>query len=293
MDWTWRARRWGVALTMHNERMGRVPGCARGWSARLRAERAIPVDDSQHMALAARLTKAVSEEMSFPVKVSIVEGRIILSGTADSEEGRAAAEETVEDLLPGMPIQNNLTVAKGTIIETEDRYDDKDRPGDTSPPPGSTSIEAQENSDLDPGFTDLPLETNALDVADDSVPDLEEPVEPDPAYFAPTDPVVEPNERGDIEVVGGFTPTSDTSVEVDLSVEDHQPGDEAIADAVRRELREDAETTDLPIRVVVVNGVVHLHGKVSSLEDAEAAEDVASRVPGVREVLEELELPGP
>lgn len=73
--------------------------------------------------------------------------------------------------------------------------------------------------------------------------------------------------------------------------EDNQPGDEALADAVRRELQEDVLTTALPIDVGVEEGVVHLYGTVEELEDAENAEEVASRVPGVLEVIDELEIP--
>ena len=72
--------------------------------------------------------------------------------------------------------------------------------------------------------------------------------------------------------------------------ESHGYGDEAMADLVRQELREDAATTDLEIRVVVRDGVVHLHGTVTDLDDADAAEEVASRIPGVREVSEELDV---
>jgi osmotically-inducible protein OsmY len=74
------------------------------------------------------------------------------------------------------------------------------------------------------------------------------------------------------------------------SAEDEQPGDEALADAVRRQLREDALTTDLPIDVGVEEGIVHLYGTVEELEDAENAEEIASRVPGVIEVIDELEI---
>jgi len=42
--------------------------------------------------------------------------------------------------------------------------------------------------------------------------------------------------------------------------------------------------------VVVRDGVVHLHGTVTDLDDADAAEEVASRIPGVREVREELDV---
>jgi osmotically-inducible protein OsmY len=51
-------------------------------------------------------------------------------------------------------------------------------------------------------------------------------------------------------------------------------------------------TTDLAVRVAVRNGVVYLRGAVSSLDDAESAEEVASRVPGVAEVVEELDVAG-
>lgn len=242
--------------------------------------------------LAARLSQALSEEFGFPIGVTIAEGQVILSGVSDSTESQAAVAESVKWLAPGMPVQNNITVAAGVTAETESAYEDRNLPGDTEPPAGSESIQAEGISDLDLGFTDQPLETNELNVVDDDVMDLDESVEPEPAFFAPTDPVLKLGERGGADVLGGFTPTSDTSFEVDRSAEGQQPGDEAIADAVRRELREDALTTDLPIEVVVEEGVVHLHGRVSSLEEAEGAEDVASRVPGVREVLEELELPG-
>ena len=67
-------------------------------------------------------------------------------------------------------------------------------------------------------------------------------------------------------------------------------GDEALADAIRAELRQDASTTALAIDVEVTNGVAYLHGSVADLADVENAEDVAGRVPGLREVIEDLEL---
>jgi osmotically-inducible protein OsmY len=81
------------------------------------------------------------------------------------------------------------------------------------------------------------------------------------------------------------------SIKVDRS-SDGTLGDEGIADAVRRELREDASTTDLELEVEVVEGVVHLRGKVPLLEDAENAEAVAATVPGVIEVIEETDVVG-
>ena len=55
---------------------------------------------------------------------------------------------------------------------------------------------------------------------------------------------------------------------------------------------EDAATTDFEIDVLVRQGVVRLRGAVADLDDAANAESVAYRVPGVREVVEELEVGG-
>lgn len=79
------------------------------------------------------------------------------------------------------------------------------------------------------------------------------------------------------------------SLEVERS-SDGTLGDEAIADAIRRELREDAATTALTIDVAVYRGVARLRGTVQDIADAENAEEVAARVPGVLEVREELEV---
>lgn len=78
-----------------------------------------------------------------------------------------------------------------------------------------------------------------------------------------------------------FVPPVDESADSAL-------GDESIRDAVLRELREDAATTALAIDVGVTEGVVRLTGRVPDLDDAESAEDVATRVPGVVEVAEDL-----
>ena len=57
-----------------------------------------------------------------------------------------------------------------------------------------------------------------------------------------------------------------------------------------KELRRDAATTALEVQVAVRNGSVRLRGRVPDLVDAENVEAVAARVPGVVEVIEELDL---
>lgn len=243
--------------------------------------------DNGQQDLARRIARAVSEQLGFAIQVKTGRGRIVLSGTADSASARAAAEQTVADLAPGMRIDNGIQVARAAAAPGESAYADHDRRGDTRPPRGMQSLEADEPSDLDPGFTDQPLETNAINPADDDVPDLDPSAEPDPTYFPPTDPVLGQNDGGSPEVVGGFDATSMSSDEVERPTTGG-PGDEAIADAIRRELREDALTTDLGVAVEVEMGVARLRGAVPSAQDADSAEAVAGRVPGVREVVDEM-----
>jgi osmotically-inducible protein OsmY len=108
----------------------------------------------------------------------------------------------------------------------------------------------------------------------------------DEVYTPPVDPVG--NNR---EVIGGFQASSMDSVEVERSA-DGTIGDEAIRDAVLRELREDSATTAMELDVSVEGGVVRLRGTVADLEDTDNAAEVASRVPGVVEVVDELEVEG-
>ncbi len=142
---------------------------------------------------------------------------------------------------------------------------------------------------LDPLGMDEPPETDASLAANDSVVEDMQPAEPDATYLPPTDPVVRYNERGDLEVVGGFAATAMSDNDIDVA-SDQTYGDEALGEAVQRELREDAATTDLHIAVYVEDGIAYLEGVVATLQDAQNAEDVASRIPGVREVVEDLDI---
>jgi hypothetical protein len=122
-----------------------------------------------------------------------------------------------------------------------------------------------------------------------------EPFEEDRPYFAPTDPVVKPNptsEQG-LDVVGGFEPTASDDVGlVQQSSTGPMPGDDEVKAAVVRELREDAMTTDLELRVEVRDGDVTLRGVVATLDESEAALEVAGRVEGVGNVLDEIQIEG-
>jgi len=121
------------------------------------------------------------------------------------------------------------------------------------------------------------------------------PDEGDRPYFPPTDPVVQPNPASTqgLEVLGGMEPTAMDDVGLVGERETGlMPGDDQVQSAVVRELREDAMTTDLHLQVLVQDGEVTLRGKVSSLEESDAALEVAARVEGVANVNDEIAVEG-
>lgn len=126
---------------------------------------------------------------------------------------------------------------------------------------------------------------------DPGTTDIIESVEEAEPYFPPTDPPVGRRPQTNARVIGGF---SLDSLEEPTEPEDHplrlQLNDDEIAEQVRYALDADSYTSDLNIEVQVENGVVHLTGKVGSLQDVEQAEEVAGAVTGVDEVQEDLEI---
>lgn len=164
--------------------------------------------------------------------------------------------------------------------------------GDTSPTllPDSIVDIDDVGGEIDPDLTAQELLTDPIAAAGPSSSADDPVADGDQVYVPPSDPVVTTNDTGRVEVLGGFAADSMDSVGVARSASDASLGDEAIEDAIRRELREDSTTTDLNIQVLVRRGVARLRGTVDDLDDAENAESVAARVPGVVEVVEELDL---
>ena len=230
-----------------------------------------------------RIERELEERAGINAIVEVREGEVSLSGLVDTEEARQAAADIVAELAPGLRLSDDLDVQTTLPTEVSDFYSG-DAPGADTP--ASLEEMAQREVEIDPDFTDQPLDTSGID-ADVAGASAKEDEEGD-VFFAPTDPVLTTDARGEVQVLGGFSPTSDSDVSVERSALDGTYGDEAIADAVRRELLEDAATTDLRVEVEVRNGVVRLRGTVQDVVDAENAEEVASRVPGVDEVVEEL-----
>jgi osmotically-inducible protein OsmY len=211
------------------------------------------------------------------VEESPEENAIILTGVVDTAEAREAAGEIVATAVPDRRVDNQLEVE--TVLPT----DVDDFVGDE---PTAELESTAAGAELDADFTDQVELRDPVEAPGASSSEAEDPASGgDQVYSPPTDPVMTTDQHGRAQVLGGF------------GTEDRAPSewmtdDEALADAVRERLREDAATADLPIVVAVRQQVVHLRGRVPGPEDAENAESVAASVPGVREVREELDVAG-
>jgi osmotically-inducible protein OsmY len=212
---------------------------------------------------------AALEAAGIFVDVASRDGALVVSGEVDSAEMRQAALDLTGIVArrSGLGLQDAIEVLD---VEFE--------------------IGSGDFQDIEPALrqsrdTDMVYDVGTIDselASDEAIP-----------YFPPTDPVFGENraDPDNIVVIGGFQPTSMTGDNngVRIRLDD----DERISDDVRRELREDASTTDLDLVVETRNAIVRLRGEVAAVEDSDNAEAVASRVAGVEEVRNELTIVGP
>ena len=240
--------------------------------------------------LAAQIQKRLRESVSDDITVGEGKDSLYLSGRVPSQAERQIAEALAREMAPDLGVENDLVVER---LLPEDRIEvDSPDLGEAelfAEDDDSTEDVDDEGNSLEPDFTSQPLETYG-DADDEAGIEDDLPDETETAYFPPTDPVLRVNAEGNIDLENGFAPTASDELQVARSAEDNIPGDEALADAVRLALSEDASTTDLNLHVHVNQGVVHLRGTVSDLEDSENAESVASEVPGVRDVIDETDV---
>lgn len=249
-------------------------------------------------ALTERIERAIETQTGLQVIVEETGQALLLSGLVESPAAGQAALDIARSLAPDRPLTTSFEVessyAQSLTDVLPDDLDDANRAslGALNLPETAADIERVDD-ELAPDFTDQATDTTGIE-------DFAEPLPLDPdttgildetenVGFAPTDPVITGG-GSTTEILGGFEATAMENLAPARSASDGQYGDEAIADAVRGALRLDATTTDLRIHVEVRAGVVRLRGGVPGLEDAENAESVAARVPGVQEVLEELQV---
>jgi osmotically-inducible protein OsmY len=220
-------------------------------------------------------------EAGIHVAVEVRDGTVVLSGEVDTEENRQAALDVAHAVADPLELRVDDTI--DVLPDSPSEIYAETGP-DGAGAFGYLDPDRDHNLELDPGyegdldFTEDIGTTDLMEAAAEAVP-----------YFPPTDPVVRPSDDAEeLAIVGGFGATS-MDDEVGGASFDERP-DEDISLGVLHELRRDALTTDLVIHVLTRNGVVHLHGEVPTIEDAENAEEVASRVAGVKEVREELHI---
>jgi hypothetical protein len=221
-------------------------------------------------------------ELGLPTAVEEIDDTIVLTGMVTTDEEHQAVIDIAAEEAPDFKIEDN--------IETEGVLAEEVGPMQISglaTEPGEMSAAGVADEDLMPGDFQNQRLLKYPEAASGPSDNIEDDLvgEGEVSYVPPTDPVRGP----DNEVLGGFQITSMDHSSVARS-SDGGLGDEAIAEAVRRELAEDAATTALEIDVTVMDGVVTLRGRVPDIEDVENAEEVASRVPGVVEVRDELEV---
>ena len=227
----------------------------------------------------ARLNETLSQ--AGIVVVAELDGEtLVLSGEVESEENRQAALDIATALTEprGLRVDDDIdvmSVAPDQVGRAAEQVDDAFAYVD---PDADPLAQFAPGVETEPDFTGDIGTTDPQEAAAEAEP-----------YFFPTDPVVRPASGDEqLEVLGGFGATSMDNLAGAAGFDERN--DDDISQAVLRELAEDALTTDLVIQVDTRNGVVRLRGEVPSLEDAENAEEVAARVPGVREVVEELEV---
>lgn len=245
-------------------------------------ERGTSQDDQQRAGsqdeAVAELDRAL-ERAGLYLHVNVVESELTISGEVESEDERQAAMDLAQPVADAL----GLTLVDAVDVMTFEPDTAWELSADEEPRQPSDATDAGYEvsmSDLEPDFTDEQGTSDPQEAAAEGIP-----------YFPPTDPVVEPSDdEEELEVVGGFQGTS-MDDETGGGGGDRRPDDD-IAQDIARELNEDAATTDLMVDVDVRSGVAVLTGTVPSLEDAENAEAVAARVPGVVEVRERLHIPG-
>lgn len=233
-----------------------------------------------------RQAQALLERARLPLDVDVSNGTARITGPVESQDEYQAALDLIKSVDGIQQVDDEIEIS---TTAPDSAFDD---------PSPEQGFEYAENLATD----DEEVVEFEGDLAGDpgsEASDFQEAVEEAEPYFPPTDPVVQPTEDDqELEVVGGFEDTSmeETAEDPGLDSSETAPespvagdrDDETVREDILRELRQDALTTDLDVDVEVINGIAVLKGSASSLEDALNAEEVTWRVPGVRDVREEI-----
>ena len=230
------------------------------------------------------LELVIAQRAGIQAAIQIDGHELTVSGFASTEGEKQAALQIVEEFAPEMTVVDDIAIMDVIPAEVDNlSVSEADTAGFTGAMPGTSDTESLEPGDFtdqetmrDPTAASGPSGTHADDQTEDG----------DEVYVPPTDPV----RRSDNEPLGGFQTTAMDDDREPISQVVGGPADVGLVDAILLELRQDAATTHLDLRVSSTEGVVRLRGVVDDIEDAENAEEVAARVPGVVEVIDETEV---
>jgi len=208
---------------------------------------------------------------------------VVLSGVVEGAADREAALDVALAVAEprGLTVEDAIEVADDEEVEAsfEDAGGRAFAALDQDRQAPDLTLGTDDEVDVEPDFT-----------GDVGTTDAQLATEEGETYFAAVDPVVRPtDDEEQLEIVGGF---AESSMDPDDPTAVFADADDDLAQAVLRELREDAATTDLApaIRVSARHRVVTLRGAVETMQDAEEVEAVAARVEGVAEVREALDV---
>jgi len=230
------------------------------------------------------LELVIAQRAGIQAAVQIDGEELTVSGFASTEGEKQAALQIVEELAPNMTVVDDIAIMDVMPSEVDNLdLSEADTGGFTGAVPGTSDTESLEPGD----FTDQETIRDPTAAAGPSGTHIDDQTaEGDEVYVPPTDPV----RRSDNEVLGGFQTTAMDDDREPVTQVVGGPADVGIVDAVLLELRQDAATTHLDLRVSSMDGVVRIRGFVQDIEDAENAEEVAARVPGVVEVIDETQI---
>ncbi|HEY7127691.1 MAG TPA: BON domain-containing protein [Ktedonobacterales bacterium] len=123
--------------------------------------------------LAAQIQQQLDTHEDIHALVAEQEGRILLSGTANSAQARKRAAEMAASMAPNRRIVNNLEVEHDLPIDSEGnaRVEAGDFGGEEISLSVLDSATEREGIQLDPSLTAQPLETNEIDAMDSGAVD--------------------------------------------------------------------------------------------------------------------------
>lgn len=229
----------------------------------------------------AEIAERIDLDLDIPVVIEEDGESLVVSAMVETESEKLAVLDLLEMLSDGRPVEDNIEATSALPGEAGGLHLARSATSGIDATEGLSEEDAIEPGD----FMDRRGSTDAVAASGAGATgyDEDEAESGDLSYSPPIDPVA-----GMRTVIGGFS-VSSTEAETERSALGGY-GDEAIKEAIERELREDSSTAELTLRVRVSRGRVRLRGRVPTIDDADNAANVAERVPGVREVVDELDV---